>query len=95
MKQLVLTALLLVLLTGYGWAGELDLGLRYGRVVEADAGGCELVLRYVPAKVPGFTGTFGCSRLHCDQGGYCKDADVAPSGRLWQSASAFASDRPW
>lgn len=80
MKRVFLIVVMTVLMCGMARAGELDLGLRYGRFVEADAGGFELALRYFPVKVLSFTGTVGYSRLQYEKGWYYKNANVIPLG---------------
>lgn len=78
MKRFLLTVALFVSISPAACAGELDLGLRFGRVVDTDAGGYELALRYFPVKMLSFTGTVGYSQLRYDKGWYNKDVNVIP-----------------
>lgn len=73
-----LASLFISISTAY--AGDFEVGTRYGRSLEQDGGNIEITARYFPVPVLSLGASLGYANLQYDKGWYYKKTDTIPLG---------------
>lgn len=74
----VFASLFISISTAY--AGNFEVGTRYGRSLVQDGGNIEIAARYFPASVLSLGASLGYANLQYDKGWYYKKTDTIPLG---------------
>ena len=79
-KTALITTITALCLSSFATAGNIDVGVRYGRTIEQDGNNVEIAARYFPIPFVSLGASLGYADLHYDKGLYYKKADTMPLG---------------